>query len=172
MSLIGMGLSLCFPTWDGWMCAQDAKLICPAGSAVWMEKAQGGTSHHPEPHERTPETMNSPISLPAISAESAGTLNSLKSDEEEWVWGIFLEMHFLNLCLACFVKLIIMAMFYWRINMGCSPWGCRVWQDWVTTTYTFTFTANNILKWLKAKSFSSKFKKTRMPTLITLFKKY
>lgn len=48
-----------------------------------MEKAQGETSHHPEPNERTPETMNSPISLQAISAESVGTQNSLKSDEEE-----------------------------------------------------------------------------------------
>ena len=48
-----------------------------------MEKAQGEISHHPEPNERTPKTMNSPIGLQAISAESFGTLNSFKSDEEE-----------------------------------------------------------------------------------------
>lgn len=48
-----------------------------------MEKAQGEISHHPEPNERTPETMNSPIGLQAISAESVGTLSSLKSYEEE-----------------------------------------------------------------------------------------
>lgn len=60
MSLVGMGLSLYYPHGDSWLCADDAKLICPAGSAVWKEKTQGETSHHPEPNARTAETSNSP----------------------------------------------------------------------------------------------------------------
>lgn len=34
MSLVGMALSLYYPHGDSWLRAHDAKLICPAGSAV------------------------------------------------------------------------------------------------------------------------------------------